>query len=224
MHIRLPHLLLHVFRSRKTAALHISLHNFAPEKNSCKQTRRDKISSLRSRSASTESMLLTCQVSQEAHSHSPIIVSVSLGGSQVLNRMVLPMLGGLDTPEQSEAGQFLILRLLSTGAYPLLDDVHKIVVQAKKDEKNEACNSTFVNLGLEGSHSWNFHHTLLLGPSQGSCCRKWWARPLRRARLKRWFRQGKKRCQSSPRSETVSLSWNMTWLFLYMIVRNIGEV
>lgn len=98
-------------------------------------------------------MLLTCQVSQEAHSHSPVIVSVSLGGSQVLNRMVLPMLGGLDTPEQSEAGQFLILRLLSTGAYPLLDDVHKIVVQAKKDEKNEACNSTFVNLGLEGSHS-----------------------------------------------------------------------
>ena len=70
-------------------------------------------------------MLLTYQVSQEAHSHSPIIVSVSLGGSQVLNRMVLPMLGGLDTPEQSEAGQFLILRLLSTGAYPLLDDVHK---------------------------------------------------------------------------------------------------
>ena len=92
------------------------------------------------------------------HSHSPV-VSGSFGGSHcekhwsedrtvgianrnvpnvlpqlfqpALNRMVLPMLGGLDTPEQSEAGPFLMLRLLSTGGYPLLDDVHKKLSRPK---------------------------------------------------------------------------------------------
>ena len=103
-------------------------------------------------------MPLTCQVSQEAHSHSPVVY-VSFGGSHcekhwsedrtvgtanrnvpnvlpqlfqpALNRTVLPMLGGLDTPEQSEAGPFLMLRLLSTGGHPLLDDVHKKLSRPK---------------------------------------------------------------------------------------------